>query len=409
MHTTQYSGTLMLTVHVTTQGGMSMPIGTGIEASTAEKYRQEWQLYIRFCERRGWKQVPGRDCKWSIEAVRPYIMWRASNNNVRSVRQIKSKLKHCGLCYNHLLPTAKGETPARLRLQLAMLTKEISKRERLRKKKAGIPQGPKRSLALGRVAISMLFSAYNATTRKSFNKLPEDVRHRLVICACMHTACMRFQLIRELYKKGEMRWSQPSEMFMMAADWNKMRREVGEYTVKFPMKPRLKAMIYAAYGRKGEVLHSFTAAKVLKWHLANVKSRRGKDLFAPSFGEMPSSEEFKAWLRESFRMLLVGDKREIDALVKSITPHSFRAGMAGDLERDDVPRLTIKKLGRWASNEAMEQYMRDGLAQRLQKLRYWHIASIGGRVKRMSARPRVAKIEEEDTSEGYDDSDEEEI
>ena len=59
----------------------------------------------------------------------------------------------------------------------------------------------------------------------------------------------------------------------------------------------------------------------------------------------------------------MGDKREIDALVKSITPHSFRAGMAGNLERDDVSRETIKKLDRWASKEAMEQYMRDGLDQ----------------------------------------------
>ena len=110
------------------------------------------------------------------------------------------------------------------------------------RKKAGMPTGPKRSLALGRVAVSMLFSAYGATTRKSFNKLPLDVRHRLVMCVCMHTACMRFQLVRELHKEGELRWSQPSNMYIMASDWNKMRREVGKYSVKFPMEPRFKAM-----------------------------------------------------------------------------------------------------------------------------------------------------------------------
>ena len=386
-----------------------MPIGTGIEEKTAAKYRQEWELYIRFCKRRGWKQVPGRDCKWSIKTLKPYLTWRASNNNVGSIRQIKSKLKHCGLCYNHLLPSAKGEAPARLRLQIAMLTKEISKKERKRKKKAGIPPGPKRSLALGRVAVSLLFSAYNATTRASFNKLPEDVRHKLVMSVCMHTACMRFQLVRELHKEGELRWSQPNNMYIMTSDWNKMRREVGKYSVKFPMEPKFKAMEYEAYGKKGETLHTFTAAKVLKWHMTKVGSRRGKELFAPVFGEMPSSEDFKAWLRDSFRTLLVGNKQEIEALVKSITPHSFRAGMAGDLEREDVPRETIKKIGRWSSKDAMEQYMRDGLAQRLQNLKYWQITSIGGRVRRLSTRSRTAKLAKEDSSEGYDDSEEEEV
>ena len=72
-------------------------------------------------------------------------------------------------------------------------------------------------------------------------------------------------------------------------------------------------------------------------------------------------------------MLLKGNKTEIEAMVRAITPHSFRAGMAGDLEREDVPRQTVKKMGRWQSDRAMELYMRDGLAQRLRKIQFWRI------------------------------------
>ena len=378
-------------------------MGTGLEEETLAKYKVEWDMYVRFCIRRGWKKVPGRDRKWSIQTIAPYLRWRARNNNARTIAQIKSKLKHCGICYDYLLPTAKGEAPAKLRLQLAMVTKDISKRERSRKKKAGLPTGPRRALALGRVAISLLFSAYAATTEKSFMTLPRRVRHYLVICACMHTACMRFKLIRELHKDGYMRWSQPSKAYVTTSDWNKMKRQVGHYTVKFPKLPRYEAMVYHSYGRAGEVISIFTAADVLRWHVQAVGSSEGRNIFAPTPGRIPKPKMFTQWLRESFRVLLVGKQSEIDALVRTITPHSFRAGMATDLERSDVHRSIIMKLGRWASARAMEQYIRDGLAQRLSNLRYHSIARSKQKVKRTSAKVTSVKTRL-DESEGYEDS-----
>ena len=346
-------------------GSEKMAIGTGLQPRTVERYRQEWRLYIKFCRRRGYEKVPGKDCPWSIRTVKPYLRWRARTNNAQTIWQIKSKLKHCGLCYDHLLPTARGEDPAKMRLQLAMISKEISRREKEKKRKAGIPTGPKRSLALGNVAVSLLFSAYGATTKKGFRSLSKEVRHYLAMCACMHSGCMRFRLIQELYKKGEFKWSQPSRSYMIASDWDKMKRRTGSYTIKFAMRPKYSAMRYAAYGAKGEVLRTFTAARVLRWHIGQVGSHSAKKLFAPRFDEEPSSRKFKAWLRSSFKALLTGDPRMIEGLVEAITPHSFIAGLASDLEREDVPRSTTKKLGRWASARAMEQYMRDGLAQRL--------------------------------------------
>ena len=383
-----------------------MVIGTGIEKETATKYRKEWQMYIRFCNARGKKQVPGRDVRWSIETVEPYLRWRAQTNNANSIAQIKSALKHCGICYDHLLPTAKGEGPTKLRLQLAMIAKEIAKMKRKRKIRAGIPTGPKRALALGQVGIGLLFSAYAATKRKGFSRLPVAVRHNLVISICMHTGCLRFKMVRELYKHARLRWSQPSRCFMMESDWNKMRRPVGQYTIKFPQHPRYHAMQYRAYNVDGASTHYFTAEAVLRWHVAMTGSTQVNKLFTPVFGEEPSSRDFKKWLRASFGALLVGTKTEVARLIQAITPHSFRAGMAGDLEREDIPRSTIKKLGRWHSERAMEQYMRDGLAQKLSSTQYRQIMSMGERVKVISTKV-VQVIADNDDSEGYDESEEE--
>lgn len=347
--------------------------------------------------------MPGRDRKWTIETIGPYLRWRARSNCTASIAQIKSKLKHCGICFDYLLPTAKGEGPAKLRLQLALVSKELAKNERKRKRKAGVPTGPKRSLALGHVAVGLLFSAYGAVDRKSFQALPEKVRHYLVMCVCMHTGGMRFQLVRELYQKATIRWSQPSAAFMMASDWDKMKRRVGMYTIKFPTRPKYDARTYQMYDSQGRTLRKFTAASVLRWHMAKEGSKRVKDLFAPQSGQVPSSRYFKQWLRESFRMLLKGTASEVKAMVEAITPHSFRAGMASDLEREDVPRMVIKKMGRWNSARAMEQYMRDGLAQRLRKIEFWNIASKRGRIRRI-LKKSFAGRNIADASEGYDDS-----
>ena len=88
-------------------------------------------------------------------------------------------------------------------------------------------------------------------------------------------------------------------------------------------------------------------------------------MFSPTGVKCPTQAEFQAWLRLSFKTLLQGPRAEVQALVNAITPHSFRAGLASDLEREGVPRRVIMKRGRWNSAKAMEQYARDGLAQRL--------------------------------------------
>ena len=100
------------------------------------------------------------------------------------------------------------------------------------------------------------------------------------------------------------------------------------------------------------------------------------------------------------------DKREVAALVSGITPHSFRAGLASDLEWENIPRSRIKKVGRWNSDRAMEQYIRDGLAQRLRSIQYRSIYMTGKRIRvGKCIAPRAQWKRDTDSSEGYDQDD----
>ena len=191
-------------------------------------------MYVRFCKRERWIEIPGRDGPWHISAVEPYLRWRASRNNSRSIAQIKSKLKHCSLCYDYLLTTAKGEGPSKLRLQLAMVSKSIAKHQRKQKKAKGLSTGPRRALALGRIAVSLLFSAYGAISKKGFRSLHRQTRHYLAMSTTMHTGGMRFRLMQEIHRRGVIRWSQPDKTYLVTSDWRKMKQTTGEYSVKFP-------------------------------------------------------------------------------------------------------------------------------------------------------------------------------
>ena len=379
-----------------------MDYGEGLEPRSVATYVKEWESYLHFCARAGVKRVPGRDVPWRIQELRKYLWWRATTNNVRSIAQIKSKLKHCSSCWGHLLPTLPHEAPANLRLQIYRVCRDIGKKQKAALAKRGLSAGKRQSLALGRVAVGLLFSAYGAATEEGFNALSRRLRHMLAMCAAMHTGCMRFELLRQIRKKGHFRWSQPDECWRVSSDWHKMKRRQGEFSVDFLQRPRHAAMFYAAYTEAGSVQHAFTAADVLRWHMRRVGSRAGADVFEPVAGKNLSSAEFQVWLRSSFRALLMEDSREVAAIVAGITPHSFRAGMASDLEHENVSRQRMKRVGRWDSDKAMEDYIRPRLAQRLRRLQFRVIKRDRRRATARASTAPCASLE--DSSEGYDTS-----
>ena len=127
--------------------------------------------------------------------------------------------------------------------------------------------------------------------------------------------------------------------------------------------------------------------------METTSSARARHLFATKGESRPCRDEFQRFIRMSFRRLLVGASDEIDGLVEAMTPHSFRAGLASDLHRHGVPVKAIMKLGRWESERAMSQYVRDGLAQRLPSARFAPItAAAAKKVEKATCRALSCKV-----------------
>ena len=152
--------------------------------------------------------------------------------------------------------------------------------------------------------------------------------------------------------------------------------------VPFPSKPSMAAMTYPVFDEHGNETGSFTAADVLSWRASAVGSSRGRHLFGSRGCGAPIRSVFQTFLRQSFKRLLPGLAGEISALVSAITPHSFRAGMASDLHRMGVPVKAIMKVGRWESERAMSQYIRDGLAQRLVSAKFSSLRGAAAEIAR---------------------------
>ena len=349
-----------------------MEIGCNLEPETAETYKSEWELYTSFCQRIGEHQVPGRDKPWRIDVVSRYLWWQQNCNSWRTLAGVKSKLKHCGLCHGYLLPTAERDGSTKMRLQLAMVTQVIKKKQIKKKKAAGKSTAVKRSLALGRVAVGLSFSAHGAASARGFKKQSDEIQAMLTRCVSMSTGGMRFRLLRELWKDSSLRWSSVDNTYRFGNDWRKMKRG-GPYTISFPSKPKFSSMIYPRFSTDGRQIDTFTAADVLGWRAKQVGSMKARRLFSSKGAGEPVRSDFQKFIRQTFKSLLVGNRKEIAKLVQEMTPHSFRAGMASDMHRAGVPVKTIMKQGRWESERAMSQYIRDGLGQQIRSAEYRRI------------------------------------
>ena len=247
----------------------------------------------------------------------------------------------------------------------------------------------------------MLFSAYGATTERGFQKADRSIRHWLCVSSSMHTGCMRNRLMQELWNKGSARWSDIESGFRMTGDWRKMKNG-GPFSILFPAKPEIQPMVYPAFDACGKQVGSFTAAEVLRWQIEIEGSNQCRHIWAPTGDKRPTRYSLQSFIRESFRQLLTGNDKEIEALVQSMTPHSFRAGMAGDLDRAGYPITVNMKLGRWESERAAKLYVREGLAQRLQRIR---IKRIGAKIVQKSGRSQKARARRAtSSSEGYNES-----
>ena len=79
-------------------------------------------------------------------------------------------------------------------------------------------------------------------------------------------------------------------------------------------------------------------------------------VFAPVRNETCSRDQRQAWLREVLLAALPTNERYARAAVDDVTPHSFRAGLAGDLHREGVGLPRIGSVCRWNTQRVVRLY-----------------------------------------------------
>ena len=99
-----------------------------------------------------------------------------------------------------------------------------------------------------------------------------------------------------------------------------------------------------------------TAADLLDWHFRMLHAADEILIFRPQKDRKPTRAERREWLVNTLLAALPVDEEEARTLVKDVTPHAFRAGLAGDLVGADVAWRAIAMWCRWHSMRAMRMY-----------------------------------------------------
>ena len=89
------------------------------------------------------------------------------------------------------------------------------------------------------------------------------------------------------------------------------------------------------------VVTTLTAADILTWHFEMLREAGEVIVFRPVAGAQPTRLARKRWLQRVLLAALPLDETAAREEVKHVTPHAFRAGLAGDLLQAEVAWNTI--------------------------------------------------------------------
>ena len=106
----------------------------------------------------------------------------------------------------------------------------------------------------------------------------------------------------------------------------------------------------------GDLIDTYPAATIMHWHFRQLQRAGEQFIFAPVAGAVCTRDERQNWIREVLSAALPIVEKEARALVDQVTPHSFRAGLAGDLFREGVALQRIASICRWNTPRVVRLY-----------------------------------------------------
>ena len=329
---------------------------SGLKPKTLNSYVEEWRQYVRFAER-VWtaEVVPGKDGPWNAFLLWKYMLHRAEKCKPTTVFSAVSALAHVGAMKGFVLPTQKWDGNPLFYRQLKNMKRDISMRHRGKNESGGATFDVRRSTPIGSQSISLLLSYFQIYNEAAFLDLPRLHRHHLFISMMQHTCGMRFgHFLSRSYRVSSFVKDRYGT-FRLVTDWHRYsgRRS---YCLEFARTPRWPCLHYHVYDASGVHKASIVTAQVMQWHFDQLE-RVGESLvFAPVFARALSRVRRKEWLQSSLLAALHPHEAAVRRRVALVSPHAFRAGLAGDLLRAGVAPQTIAIWCRWWSMRAMRIY-----------------------------------------------------
>ena len=329
---------------------------SGLKPGTQASYAAEWGHYVRFAERM-WSPtvVPGRDEEWNPYLLWRYMLHRAEKCKPTTVFGAVSALAQFGIRHGQVLPTQRFDGNALFYRQICNMKKEISLLYRAKHGAAGATFDVQRSTPLGAQAISLLLSHYQIVDERSFLRLGREVRHNVVSAGMQHTCGMRFGHFLHRKYRTESFVRDRYGTFRLLTDWHRYSGQ-RSYCLEFAQVPRWPCLRYPVFDADGAHIASLVTAQLMQWHFNQLEEAGESLVFAPILGGTYTRARRKAWLQKALLAALHLHETDVRELVKLVSPHAFRAGLAGDLLRSDVAPQTIAIWCRWWSMRAMRLY-----------------------------------------------------
>ena len=300
-------------------------------------------------------KIPGRDVSWCPHLLWRYMLFRAENCKPSSVFSCLSALAHFGHHCRFVLPTRKEDGNPMLHRDIAAMKREIALYYCARKGIAGTTYDVEHSTPLGKPSVELMLSGLQVVSEAAFRALDREDRHNMWASMAQHTVGMRFGH----FLARDYRWQQftvaADGAYRLVTDWHRYQGQ-RRYVLTFAAAPQWRCLSYDVRARDGSVATTLTAATVTRWHFRMLQEAGESSVFKPLAGRKYTRARRRQWLQDLLLAALPLHEHAARKMVADVTPHAFRAGIAGDMHEEQVQWQLIAMWCRWHSMRAMRMY-----------------------------------------------------
>ena len=328
----------------------------GLSAASVRDYTAEWERYRQFAQERR-EQIPGEAVQWDLALLWEFLQHRASTCRPTTIKQILTKLAHFGIRHGFVLASSKFDGLPADHKAIHKMMQQLKLNAREDAAADGIKYAPvDRCTPIGVRGVSMLLSSFQVINRQSFLRLRRADRHNVALSMMQHTGGMRYgQFVSRDYNLSSFLPDPADISQRLITDWSRYsgRRT---FAIEFPASPNFASMWYKVLAPNGDLLATYPAATLLQWHFEQLREAGETRVYAPVLGASTTREARQQWLRSAFLDALPIAEVEARELIEGVTPHSFRAGLSGDLYREGVAIQRIAAICRWSSMRVVRIY-----------------------------------------------------